>query len=153
MGVILSFTKVTAERLGELVAARAEAGDEVWDIERAKGDPSGYLDKSWDGLRYLLEAAESRVNLFYDGDLIVDEYYAWSPDLVRSTAERLRATPFTALAAHYDPAAMDGANIYPGIWTRDGDEGLGYLRYHYDVLVTFFRDAAKTGSAAIMHFG
>ncbi|MEV0344076.1 YfbM family protein [Nocardia sp. NPDC050713] len=153
MGVILSFKKVTSERLAGLVAAGAQAQEDLWNIERAKGDPEGYLDKSWDGLRYLLEAARSGVDLFFGGELIDDEYYAWPVDLVQTTAEQLRATPFAALAAHYDPGAMDEANVYPGIWTRDGDQALDYLRYHYEILVAFFADAAKTGSAAVMHFG
>ncbi|WP_431956248.1 YfbM family protein [Nocardia lijiangensis] len=153
MGVILSFTKVTSEQLSHLIAAGPQAQDELWQLERADGDPSGYLDKAWDGLRYLLEAAETGVDL-WDGVLLDgEEYYGWPADLVGSTAERLRDTPFTVLAAHYDSAAMDAANIYPGIWAREGDEALGYLHIHYATLAAFFADAAKSGSAAVMHFG
>ncbi|WP_067844976.1 YfbM family protein [Nocardia lijiangensis] len=154
MGVILSFTKVTSERLSHLIAAGPQAQEELWQLERADDDPSGYLDKAWDGLRYLLEEAETGVDLCDSGvPLDSEEYYGWPADLVGSTAERLRDTPFTALAAHYDPAAMDAANVYPGIWTRDGDAALGYLRIHYATLAAFFADAAKSGSAAVMHFG
>ncbi|MFE7740798.1 YfbM family protein [Nocardia sp. NPDC057455] len=150
MGVILSFTKVTGEQLGRLAAGSA---DELWALESADGDPSGYLDKSWDGLRYLFESAEVGIDLFYDGDLLDDEYYGWPADLVRATAQRLKAAPFDRLAAHYDGAAMDAADIYPRIWSRDGEEGLHYLRYHYDALVAFFDNAARCGAAAVMHFG
>ncbi|MEV0299043.1 YfbM family protein [Nocardia sp. NPDC050710] len=152
MGVILSFTKITGEQLDQLSAAGAEAHELLWELE-PDVDSTGYLDKSWDGLRYLLDSAEVGVDLFFDGDLIDDEYYGWPVDRVRATAQRLVATPFDRLAAHYDPAAMDGADIYPRIWTRDGDEGLNYLRYHYGVLVTFFDNAARSGAAAVMHFG
>ncbi|MEV0034296.1 YfbM family protein [Nocardia sp. NPDC050793] len=155
MGVILSFTKVTSERLSRLVAASPRAQEDLWQLERAKGDPDGYLDKAWDGLRYLLDAAGTGVNLC-DNSLPLDEdeeYYGWPAELVGETAERLRATPFTALATHYDPAAMDEANIYPRIWVRDGDAGLGYLQFHYATLAAFFADAAESGSAAVMHFG
>ncbi|WP_435591274.1 YfbM family protein [Nocardia sp. bgisy118] len=155
MGVILSFTKVTSEQLSCLIVASPQAQEELSQLERTDGDPSGYLDKAWDGLRYLLEAAGTGVDLC-DDSLPLDEdeeYYGWPAELVGRTAERLRATPFTALAAHYDPAAMDEANIYPRIWTRDGDAGLGYLQFHYATLAAFFADAAKSGSAAVMHFG
>lgn len=152
MGVVLSFIKVTGEQLDRLAKAGAET-EELWDLETADGDPSGYLDKSWDGLRYLLEAAEAEVDLFFDGSLFGDEYYGWPADLVRVTAQRLKAKPFDLLAAHYDGTAMDDADVYPRIWSRDGDEGLDYLRYHYDVLVAFFDNAARSGAAAVMHFG
>ncbi|WP_280342000.1 YfbM family protein [Nocardia abscessus] len=153
MGVILSFRKVTGEQLERLTAAGTQAHELLWELEDADGDPSGYLDKSWDGLRYLLESAEVGVDLFYDGDLLDDDYYAWPVDLVRATAQRLKATPFDRLAVHYDGTAMDTADIYPRIWVRDGAEGLGYLRYHYGVLVAFFDNAARSGAAAVMHFG
>ncbi|WP_067476078.1 YfbM family protein [Nocardia amamiensis] len=152
MGVILSFMKVTGEQLDRFTTAGVEE-EELWDLESADGDPSGYLDKSWDGLRYLLEAAEVELDLFFEGNLLDDEHYGWPVDLVRATAQKLKATPFDRLAAYYDGTAMDNADVYPRIWSRDGDEGLNYLRYHYDVLVAFFDNAARSGAAAVMHFG
>lgn len=155
MGVILSFTAVRPGRLARLRAARA-AGEAEWEreLEAIGGGPDGYLDKSWDGLRYLLTAADAGIDLLFDADLLDDEqYFAWPADRARDTAARLAALPFAALADHYDPAALTHAGVYPGIWSRDGDEGLRYLEHHYGVLTRFFRTAARTHSAAVMHFG
>ncbi|MGV9822969.1 YfbM family protein [Nocardia xishanensis] len=154
MGLVMSFTKVTSEQFNQVLDAGPRADEVLAMIDRSEDDPCGYLDKSWDALRYLLEEASTGVDLFQDGDIVEgQEFSAWSAEVVRSTSERLNETPFDALAAHYHPEAMDDANIYPNIWIRDGDDGLSYLRDYYVVLVKFFDDAAKSNCAALMHFG
>ncbi|MFC8044961.1 DUF1877 family protein [Nocardia sp. NPDC057353] len=154
MGIIMSFTRVRPEQVAELGFAGA---DEVGELPYAMRNPgpSGYLDKAWSGLDYLLRAAETGIELTDAGNSLADEAYAvWPEELVRDTDERLRALPFDALAAHYDPAALDRAAIYPNIWLRDGGaEGRHYLNHHYAGLREFFRHAAKYRSAAVAHLG
>ncbi|UGT60761.1 YfbM family protein [Nocardia asteroides] len=154
MGIIMSFVRVRPDQVEELGFAGAdEVGELVFAAENP--GPSGYLDKAWSGLAYLLRAAESGVELTDAGNSLADENYSvWPVELVRATDERLRALPFDALAAHYDPALFDRAEIYPNIWLRDGGaEGLHYLNHHYGGLSEFFRHAAKYRSAAVAHLG
>ncbi|MFC4124350.1 YfbM family protein [Nocardia rhizosphaerae] len=154
MGVIMSFTRVSAADL-ERVSAVTEVLDEfLAELETPKGEPSGYLDKAWAGLEYLLAEARTGVDLFYTGNpLARDTYFAWSPDDVADASQRLNKYPFDALVPFFDPAAMDAARIYPGIWVRDSGDGARYLRHHYDGLVEVFRYAAERGSGFIQHFG
>lgn len=153
MGMVVSFTRVTDVEMGKVVADPGV----LWDLVEERGEePDGYIDKAWGGLEYLFERARVGVDLFFDGDLLEGEaaVYTWTPELVRSTAEVLRGTPFEVLAAHFDAEDMDDSEVYPTVWVRDGDElGLDYLRGNYENLVEFFEFAAKQGSGAVMSFG
>ncbi|MFD3746727.1 YfbM family protein [Nocardia sp. NPDC058633] len=154
MGVIMSFTRVSAADL-ELVMKHKDCTEEfLAEYLPPDTDPSGYLDKSWAGLKYLLEAADTGIDLFFTATpLPIDEYSGWTPENVADTAELLGKTPFHTLAAHYDPKGMDEIGVYPRIWLRDGDVGLDYLSQYYAVLVEVFGHAARHESALLQHFG
>ncbi|MFI9505864.1 YfbM family protein [Nocardia sp. NPDC052566] len=153
MGTILSFRRVTPEELDRALIDSAALSEIIW-RERPNGEPSGYLDKAWGGLYFLFEAAAVPVNLAYDGSPIGDEgtYFAWPAATVERVARVLRSTPFERLAAYYDRAVFTERGVYPNIW-YEGSGALDYLRHHYTSLTRFFDTAARTGSAAIMHFG
>jgi len=153
MGMVLSFTRVTPEELNKAMADPEWAGEYLWELDRTD-EPDGYLDKAWDGIQFLLDAAKVPIQLRMDGHLIDAEgcLAAWTVSDVEDAARHLRATPFEQLARHFDPARMAGQGIYPAIiWERD-DDALDYLRENYEALVLFFDAAAASGSAAIMSF-
>ncbi|MEU5409787.1 YfbM family protein [Nocardia asteroides] len=154
MGVIMSFTRVSAAELDRLTAATEWPDDFLDELAAPAGDPSGYLDKAWAGLDHLLAQAQIAVDLCETGRPLASEnYFAWSPDDVSATAKTLSRYPFDELALFFDPAAMDEAGVYPNIWVRDGDVGLHYLRHHYDGLTLVFRYAAERDSGFLQHFG
>lgn len=154
MGLIMSFTRVSAADLARISAVTEVLDDFLDELESPQGEPSGYLDKAWAGLEYLLAEARVGVDLFYTGrPLARDNYFAWSPDDVADASRRLNKFPFDELALFYDPVAMDAARLYPNIWIRDGDDGLRYLRHHYYGLVDVFAYAAERGSGFLQHFG
>ncbi|MFJ2835460.1 DUF1877 family protein [Nocardia sp. NPDC087230] len=154
MGVIMSFTRVSAVEL-ERLATTTEWPDDFLDGLRVQdGGPSGYLDKAWAGLEYLLAQANIGIDLIETGRPLADDnYFAWHPDDVSATAKVLGRYPFDELALFFDAAAMDAAEVYPNIWVRDGESGLHYLRHHYDGLEHVFRYAAERGSGFLQHFG
>ncbi|CCF61245.1 YfbM family protein [Nocardia cyriacigeorgica] len=156
MGMIASFTRLSPAELTQLrqAATADDKFDYLSDLPRA-GEPSGYIDKSWAALQFLLLQACSDVDLLYRDDVLdsTDGLYAWSAERVASTARGLRETSFSTLAERFDPALMDGTGIYPsGMWSTDPD-ALDYLRHHYTNLVEFFRHAESTGSAAALRLG
>lgn len=69
------------------------------------------------------------------------------PDDVTTAARFLDETPFTRLAAHYDPAELAAADIYPNMW--DQQWALEYLADHYASPVAFFH-AAAAGADSIL---
>ncbi|MFF2086743.1 YfbM family protein [Nocardia sp. NPDC058176] len=153
MGVTMSFTRVSAADL-ELVMRHTDCAQEfLAEFEPPESDPSGYLDKSWAGLKYLLEAADTGIDLFFTGTpLPIGEYSGWTPDDVSHTAELLSGTPFDVLAAHYDPHGMDRAGVYPRIWLNESNGGLDYLDQGYAALVEVFEYAARHRSGLLQHF-
>ncbi|WP_410874424.1 YfbM family protein [Nocardia sp. A7] len=154
MGVIMSFTRVSAADLELAMMHKDCAAELVHGFTRPETDPDGYLDKSWAGLKYLLEAADTGIDLFFTATpLALDGYSGWNPEDVARTAELLSKTSFDKLAAHYDPVAMDAIGVYPQIWIRDGNDGLGYLRRYYAGLVEVFAHAARHRSGLLQSFG
>lgn len=154
MGLTMSFTRVTPEELERAVH------DQPWAMKLVEflaelddpDEPTGYLDKSWDGLQYLLDRAGVGLRL-QDGGVPINEDHTiagWRVDDVRRTAELLRATPFEDLAGCFDPTAMTEHEVYPSYWDSDD---LEYLRGNYVRLVEFFEATAGAKSAAIMEFG
>ncbi|UGT48165.1 DUF1877 family protein [Nocardia asteroides] len=155
MGAVMSFTKVGPADLERLTQDREWAERFVEQAHTPDTEPTGYLDKSWAGLRYLFEAARTGVDLFFTGrplDIETKGYSTWTPEDVSYTAELLRALPFEKLADHYDPQRMDDTLVYPHVWVRDGDDGLRTLNYHYAQLVRVFDFADRHGSGFIQSF-
>lgn len=153
MGMAMSFSRVTPAELARIESDPESMREFPWEPARA-GEPDGYLDKAWDGLRYLFEVADLGIDLFQDGRSVSSDgtLNLWDADLVRQTAKVLRGTTFDRLAHHFDPEQMTAQNVYPNIW-QEGDEALDYLRVNYGHLVRFFDFAAADGSGALMSFG
>ncbi|WP_067977414.1 DUF1877 family protein [Nocardia caishijiensis] len=150
----MSFMRVSATELEAAMRHRDIMEEFLAAYEPPAGDPSGYLDKAWGGLNYLLEAARTGVDLFFTAvPLPVGEYNGWTAEQVSHTAELLTNTPFATLADHYDPAAMVAARVYPNMWGLPSNDGLGYLREYHRNLVAVFQHAAHHESALIQHFG
>lgn len=154
MGLTMSFTRVTPEELERAVHDRPWAVKLVEFLGELDGkeEPNGYLDKSWDGIQYLLDRAGVGVRLQDDGIPINEDntVAGWRVENVRQTAELLRTTPFSDLAEHFDPTEMTEREVYPSFWDADD---LEYLRGNYETLVEFFAATARAKSAAIMEFG
>jgi hypothetical protein len=118
---------------------------------------------AFDGIRYLLNAAGSPVDLPWDGASLLDaeaateeDFESWpygppvylTPQQVREIAGFVEQWPFARLRTYFSPAEMTNAKVYPGIWGDDpGAEG--YLAKHYHPLQQFLADAAQAGDALV----
>lgn len=162
MGIEMSFIAVTPDQLARLKEAEEDEELLAELVEEIEADPVRVgdreltcdLDKSDEGLSYLLRAAGVTVHLdLYDNDMIGDQadlmVAGWPAEQVRRAAELLNATPFERLAAHYDPELIAKASMNWRPDPRDRDGELAYLRGNYDSLVRFLDAAAQAGSAAI----
>ncbi|PSL52172.1 uncharacterized protein DUF1877 [Saccharothrix carnea] len=146
MSTTLAFTLVTPEELDRAIK------EPEWALERVQdGDAlSCFLEKSWAGIQFLLDAAEVDVELHEDGFIIDDEAIlsGWSDSMVADAAKALSAVPFEVLAGHYDPRKLSEAEVYPFRHLWDGDD-IEYLRENYVDLVEFFQETAASGGALI----
>ncbi|MGW5574947.1 YfbM family protein [Nocardia thailandica] len=156
MGVTMSFARIALDDLRRMLDDAAWGEEFLARFTPPEGDPDGDLDKAWGGLDFLLTAAEAGVDLCHAGIPLESgggRYTAWRPKLVAATAERLGGLAFDELAGHYDPPAMEAAEVYPPIWARDGDDALPYLRAGYRDLVAIFAHAARSGYPLLQRCG
>ncbi|MBH0781277.1 DUF1877 family protein [Nocardia bovistercoris] len=150
MGMVMGFTAITAEEMAVAVVDRETA----WELARERhGFGQVYLDKAWDGLRYLMRAGGVGVDLLEDGTLLDDGDWlsVWSVDEVAEAAVALETVPFADLRGWYDPARMNAADVYPEIW--ESDWALDYLLNYYRDLRSFFLGTAAKQRAALMTLG
>jgi len=154
VSTILEYARLRPHELAELRRLVAEkpmrvigyANDlRMGDLDEAVSSRGIDLDKAWDGLSWLLSKMRPPIDVIAGGEPLTDDEWAdtlsvFSPDDVAQAARFLTATPFTALAAHYQPAEMLAAGITPLIW--DQEDALSYLEDHYIILVDFFQAAA-----------
>ncbi|MFB9905951.1 YfbM family protein [Allokutzneria oryzae] len=153
MGMTLGYVEVTPQQLAD-VAHDGEKAEELYDeISADETALDGFVEKAWDGIQYLLDAAGVNVELRMDGEPIDydgDEFTGFNPDMVRGIARSLNDAPFERLAPHYNPIDMMERQIYPRCWDDDPDQSeLEYLRWNYATLRTFFDTVARNGNAAI----
>lgn len=147
--MVTSLWQVPGEQLGEFI----DSPEQVDKFLTGLDDEGCYLDKSIDGIQFLLDRAGVPVYLAptdmpgepidVDGEI----YFGLWVDLVKQIAENLRANSFDVLAPHFDSEEMNRAEVYPTPWGAEDD--LDYLREHYNSLVQFF-DRAATANVAVL---
>ncbi|WP_027343093.1 DUF1877 family protein [Hamadaea tsunoensis] len=140
------------------------------ELERLRFDSDAYgylsgaqvpkvdLDRYWDCLRFVMDAAGFPVNPI-GGRPYPDEASAWgdgtpnsssctrTPDEVRLAAASLAATPFAALTK-YLPAA-NAAALYPSNYDWTSLATRTNTARHYGALVAFFQQAAADGQSTV----
>ncbi|MFE1596640.1 YfbM family protein [Nocardia sp. NPDC058705] len=151
MGPVLAFHRISDEDAARITADAEAAFDLIDAIDRT-GEPAGDIDKAWDGLRYLLEAAGIDLDLIRDLDPWAGdgEPRVWTADEVSTAARTMTSTPFAVLDAHFDPEVMDDNDVCPDIW--DTDFSRDFLREHYEGLRSFLTFAAEKNSPVLTRF-
>ena len=123
---------------------------------------------AWDGLHYLLSAERRAVDVPSAGDdlfslTIYGRVFSPSaptlgygppgylpPDAVRTISATLSSVVRDDLRDTYQPTAMDARGVYPLGWARDGQRGLEYLFYYFELLRDFYTRAALAGNAVVI---
>ena len=161
MGMVAYLAPLTAGQLDELRGEPDSIQELLFPEENTYAPPKGSidLDKAWHGIHWLLtgDAWGGEPPLAWTivgGEDIGDDMgygpaRVVTPEQVRQVAAALANFDDAALARNYDPVAMDAQQIYPTIWTRDGEEGLAYLQHYFRILARFYADAAKRGDAVL----
>ncbi|HVI56953.1 MAG TPA: YfbM family protein [Luteibacter sp.] len=71
------------------------------------------------------------------------------PTTVNAIAEELRSIDSDAIVAAMDLSRLDEADIYPGGWLDEGDNGRRYIADHLRALCAFYAIAARNEEAVI----
>jgi hypothetical protein len=135
--------------------------------------PSGWqhidVDKAWDGIAYLLSAERRATDdLFFPSDLLgqavdgaeilneerLDQGRSCPrylpPRKVKEVVAALKGIGPALFRKHFDPNAMEAADVYPSGWHEDR---LDYLLGYFKELKNFYKNAAARGHAVIVWGG
>ncbi|MEM6580534.1 MAG: YfbM family protein [Pseudomonadota bacterium] len=141
--------------LAKLFGKKAPTDIEVPDLNFIEGENvDDDLDKSWQGIHYCLnktayEAAAPMDFITVGGETAdsIDVGYGparlFNSETVKEIQSRLSNISTGDIAANYNPEEMDKLDIYPNIWSRDGDEGLEYITEYYETLKNFISDCTS----------
>lgn len=112
------------------------------------------LEKSWEALHFLLSAStsegEDAAQFLLSGKILEDvsEHVAiQQADAVSAFKIILENTSDVELAARFDPAKMDAAQIYPGNWNA---RGFSYLEEYLGPLRLFIGLHANKGNGILV---
>jgi hypothetical protein len=134
------------------------------ELQAGEGDlgPDGDLEKSWQGIHYLLTGTawegDPPLNFLLGGGREVDIEIGLGPPRVHTAAEtRIIASAFAGiddaeLRRRYAPEEMTRLEIYPDIWDRDAAAGLEHVLEGAAILRRGLAQAVGQGQGLlIMH--
>jgi hypothetical protein len=102
-----------------------------------------YLDKVWEAIEYLVDAAGGPDLSPLMGDEAFDDTdVLFNPESVRDIAASLGAVSTDRFMAVFDPELLNAQNVYPANYTADDADDLRKL---YEQVVQFFARAAADG--------
>lgn len=119
------------------------------------------IDKSWDGIVYLLTggsiqtAEHPLLRVLFSGQLIDEEQdlgygpaHYLTPDQVTELSKELDAITREDLEKKYNAEEMTALEVYPSIW-EDDKETFTYLADNFESIKALYADAADNGEAVI----
>jgi hypothetical protein len=135
--------------------------------------PAGWqhidVDKAWDGIGYLLSAERRATDDLYcpsdllgqavNGAEVLHEEFAEQghqcprylpPRKVKNVAAALKGIGPASFRKHFDPDAMETADVYPSGWD---ESRLDYLLGYFAEFKNFYKKAAASGHAVIIWGG
>ncbi len=122
------------------------------------------LDKAWQGIHYCLNKtafeAEPPLDFITVGGAVVGDIEigigparVFNSQQVTAIHDRLSTISEQELATNYDPQDMDDLDIYPNIWTRDGNEGLEYIIEYFNILKKFIAHCKEHNLGIAVYLG
>jgi hypothetical protein len=177
MGMYQYLRSVTDKEFEAICACpREEVSALLWNDDDFIGNYLE-LDKTWDGLRFLLTGK----NMMTDVPAPIKSSLDWatlgnhsiggdenpipcswigirylSPEEVCNVAEALSKISCEELTANYLPQIMDEKSVYPSdpelnMWQRNGDDASEWLLQYYPGVVGFYQKAASEGKIVLMY--
>lgn len=161
MSMIGNILRVSGTELEAFLENSILLENRIYNTDSKEADPALCdLDKSWDGILYLLtgqtlETLEHPLGrVLFSGQFLNEEqdlgygpaHYLTAAQVKELSAELAAITP-AALSVRFVPKQMSDLGIYPDIWEEEGI--LDYLLAYFEDIQTTYATAAKNNEAVI----
>ena len=158
MGMICTLVRVTATQLEAYQKDSSLLADR---IHTDTDDPFRYdIDKSWDGIIYLLTGSNSSdttqylSKIIFSGQFIDEEQnlgtgpaHYLSPEQVKDIHKQIKEIIPDSLKKKFDAAAMKELGVYPNVW--DHEDAADYLVEYFETIQEVYALAAAHNEAII----
>lgn len=158
MGMICTLIRVSAN---ELEAYQKDSALLAERINNGIDDPCFYdIDKSWDGIIYLLTGSNSSdttqylSRIIFSGQLIDKKQdlgtgpaHYLTPQQVKDIHDRIKAIVPASLKEKFDAAAMKELGVYPNVW--DHEDAADYLIEYFETIQEIYALAVDKSEAII----
>ena len=164
MGMIGNYLRVTKDELENYLADSSLLEDRVYDDENHNDINLIDVDKSWEGLFFLLTgkslatAEEASTPLLWTltppQEIDTDQDMGYGPatyttiEQTKEVNDALNKISVDELRNKYNGKLMKEMGIYPEIW--DNNESLEYLIEHFNTVKEFYNKAAAGNQAVII---
>jgi hypothetical protein len=158
MGMICTLLRVSET---ELKAYQENSSLLAERINNDAADPCLYdIDKSWDGIIYLLTGSNSSDTTQYlskiifsgqlidkDQDLGTGPAHYLTPEQVKDIHHQIKAIVPASLKEKFDAAAMKELGVYPNVW--DHEDAVDYLVEYFETVQEVYALATDRDEAII----
>lgn len=157
MGLIASYMMVDEPTLSKFLKSDIEAvADDIFDMEEQDTADFMDIDKSWDGLHFILTGKPASAPI--EGNALSEavvgvrmfdeegeEFIAYTPhSRLPEIVKALEAVDIEGLKLKFSPLALHQNDVYPTIWEDDDKEGLfSYLIDGYKALLALYKEAVE----------
>ena len=155
MGMIASYMMVNDSTLSHFLELDIEnITDEIFDLEEQEATELIDIDKSWDGLHFILTGKPASSPI--EGDTLSEavvgvkmfdeegeDFIAYIPhSRIAAIVEALETVSLEALRQTFNPNALHKNEVYPTIWEdEDKDSLFGYLADGHNAILAFYKEA------------
>lgn len=160
MSMIGNLLRVTKSELENYLKDSSLLEAKIYDDE-TKNENLIDIDKSWDGIIYLLTGQSSAtaehnlVRVLFSGQLIDEEQdlgcgpaHYLAPEQVAELNNEISTITIADLKQKFNPEKMTGQRVYPKIWDERYD-AFNYVADGFSTLQNVFAKATKNGEAII----
>jgi hypothetical protein len=158
MGMICTFIRVST---AELEVYQKDSSQLSERINKETPDPFFYdIDKSWDGIIYLLTGSNSSdtsqylSKIIFSGQLIDKEQdlgtgpaHYLNPQQVKDIYDQIKEIVPVSLKEKFDAASMKELGVYPNVW--DHEDAVDYLVEYFETVQEVYALAVEHNEALI----
>ena len=157
MGMIASYMMIDEPTLNKFLGSDIEdVADEIFEMEEEDAAELIDIDKSWDGLHFILTGKSATEPI--EGDALSEaiagmkmfdeeseEFIAYTThNRLQEIVKALEAVDTEKLKQEFNPSTLLKNDVYPNIWKDEDKDGLfDYLIDGYKAILSLYKEAVS----------